>query len=189
VWNLHYTAPESLRYDYPIAAVPHDTPRYPLGPRALPGVYTVKLTAGGRTYSQTLTVKEDPRVHVTPLALAAQFAMERQLASGMNRSYDALQQVKKFREDLKQRGGDDALDKQAASLEGGAGGPGAFFGRGGGGDSFMRMNLEFGVLYAQVDGSDAAPTVAQEAAARALEAKLASMLAKWKQLQAKSSPK
>jgi len=188
VWNLHYTAPESLRYDYPIAAVPHDTPRYPLGPRALPGIYTVKLTTGGHTYSQSLTVKEDPRVHATPLALAAQFAMERRLAAGMNHSYDALQQVKKFREDLKQRGGDEALDKQAAALEGG-GGPGGFFGRGGGGDSFMRMSLEFGGLYAQVDGSDAAPTVAQEAAARALEAKLASMLAKWKQLQGKSAAK
>lgn len=189
VWNLHYTAPESLRYDYPIAAVPHDTPRYPLGPRAVPGVYTVKLTADGHTYSQTVTVKEDPRVHVTPLALGAQFAMERRLASGMDRSYDALQQVKKFREDLKRRVGDDALDKQAASLEGGAGGPGAFFGGGGGADSFMRMNLEFAQLYAGVDSADAAPTAAQDAAARALEAKLAAMLAKWKQMQMKPATK
>ncbi|MHB8540788.1 MAG: WD40/YVTN/BNR-like repeat-containing protein [Candidatus Acidiferrales bacterium] len=189
VWNLHYTAPKSLRYDYPIAAVPHDTPRYPLGPRAVPGVYTVKLTADGRTYSQTVTVKEDPRVHVTPLALGAQFAMERRLASGMDRSYNALQQVKKFREDLKQRGGDEALDKQAASLEGGAGGPGGFFGGGGGAESFMRMNFEFGQLYAEVDGADAAPTLAQDATARALEAKLAALLAKWKQMQAKPATK
>ena len=119
VWNLHYTTPETMGHGYPIAAVPHDTPLYPLGPRALPGVYTVKLTANGHTYSQTLTVKEDPRVHATPLALAAQFAMERQLASGMDHSYDALQQVRKFREDLKQSGGDEARDKQAAALEGG----------------------------------------------------------------------
>ena len=189
VWNLHYTAPESLRYDYPIAAVPHDTPRYPLGPRAAPGVYTVKLTADGHTYSQTVTLKEDPRVHVTPLALSAQFAMERRLASGMDRSYNALQKVKKFREDLKQRGGSEALDKQAASLEGGAGGPGGFFGGGGGPESFMRMNFEFGQLYSEVDSADAAPTLAQDAAARALEAKLAALLAKWKQMQAKPAAK
>ena len=66
VWNLHYATPETLGHGYPIAAVPHDTPLYPLGPRALPGVYTVKLTANDHTYSQMLTVKEDPRVHVTP---------------------------------------------------------------------------------------------------------------------------
>ena len=190
VWNLHYTAPESLRHEYPISAVPHDTPRYPLGARALPGVYTVKLAAGGHTYSQTLTVKEDPRVHVTPLALGAQFAMERRLTAAMNRSYNALQQVKKFRADLKQRGGNAALDKQAASLEGGVGGPGAFFSGGGGGaESFARMNLEFAELYGQVDSADAAPTLAQDAAARALEAKLASLLAKWKQMQAKPAAK
>jgi len=189
VWNLHYTAPKSLRYDYPIAAVPHDTPRYPLGPRAVPGIYTVKLTADGHAYSQTVTVKEDPRVHAAPLALGAQFAMERRLASGMDRSYNALQQVKKFRVDLKQRGGDAALDKQAASFEGGAGGPGGFFGGGGGPESFMRMNSEFGQLYAEVDGADAAPTLAQAAAARSLEAKLAALLAKWKQMQAKPASK
>ncbi len=188
VWDLHYTTPESLRYGYPIAAVPHHTPRYPRGPRALPGVYTVKLTANGHTYSETLTVKEDPRVHVTPLALAAQFAMEDRLASGMDRSYHALLQVRKFRADLKQRGGDEALDKQAAALEGG-GGPGAFFGRGRSADSFASVNSECAQLYSQIDGSDAAPTAVQEAASRALGAKLASMFAKWKLMQVKSAKK
>ncbi|HEV2615134.1 MAG TPA: hypothetical protein VGU63_00845 [Candidatus Acidoferrales bacterium] len=189
VWDLHYATPEMLRYGYPIAAVPHRTPRYPLGPRALPGEYTVKLTANGQTYSETFTVKEDPRVHVTPVALAAQFAMEDRLASAMDSSYHALLQIRKFRADLKRRGGDEALDKQAAAFEGGAGGPGGFLGRGGGGDSFARVNGECAQLYSQVDGSDAAPTVAQEAAGRALGAKLESMLAKWKQLQAKSAEK
>jgi hypothetical protein len=32
VWDLHYPAPDSTRHDYPIAAIPHDTPRFPLGP-------------------------------------------------------------------------------------------------------------------------------------------------------------
>src|SRR5262249_8151321 len=38
IWDLHYTPPESLRHEYPIAAVPHRTPRLPRGPRALPGI-------------------------------------------------------------------------------------------------------------------------------------------------------
>ena len=37
VWDLHYPAPVSTRHDYPIAAIPHDTPRFPLGPTVLPG--------------------------------------------------------------------------------------------------------------------------------------------------------
>ncbi len=45
VWHLHYPAPDSPRHEYPIAAIPGDTPRYPLGPTALPGSYTARLTA------------------------------------------------------------------------------------------------------------------------------------------------
>lgn len=195
LWDLHYTAPKSLMHDYPISAVPHDTPEYPLGPRALPGVYTVMLTVGARTYHQTLTVKEDPRVHVAPASLEAQFALEQRLTAGMNHSYDAIQQIKKFRQDLKKRTGESsgiseeqipALDKKAADLAGG-GGPRGFFGAQGGTDTFMRLNLECAQLYAQIDGADAAPTAAQEAAGRDLETKLDGLLAQWKQLQVQSA--
>ena len=49
VWDLHETPPQSSEYGYPISAIPHDTPREPLGPAVLPGRYTVRLTAGGKT--------------------------------------------------------------------------------------------------------------------------------------------
>ncbi|MFN7993688.1 MAG: glycoside hydrolase [Bryobacteraceae bacterium] len=48
VWDLQYAAPESLGHGYPISAVPHDTPRGPQGPHALPGPYSIRLTAGGK---------------------------------------------------------------------------------------------------------------------------------------------
>jgi hypothetical protein len=38
----------------------HDTPAEQ-GEWVAPGVYMVKLTAGGRTYTQKLVVKADPR--------------------------------------------------------------------------------------------------------------------------------
>src|SRR5262249_43100915 len=50
-WDLHYPSPNAPRYDYPISAIPGDTPRGPLGARALPGQYTVKLTANGKSYT------------------------------------------------------------------------------------------------------------------------------------------
>src|SRR5205085_671857 len=61
VWDLHYSAPQSTHRDYPIAAVPYDTPRVPTGPDALPGQYTVRLTASGQTYTAPLTIRMDPR--------------------------------------------------------------------------------------------------------------------------------
>ena len=191
VWDLHYTAPKSLMRDYPISAVPHDTPEYPLGPRAVPGVYTVVLTVAGRTYRQTLTLKGDPRVHVLPAALDAQFAMEQRLTTAMNQSFDAIQQITKFRQDLKRRTGESsgvseeqipALDKKAADLAGGGAGAGGFGARGGA-DSFTSLNLECAQLYAQIDGADAAPTVAQQDAARDLGTKSDTLLTQWKQLQ------
>lgn len=195
IWDLHYTAPKSLMHDYPIAAVPHDTPSYPLGPRAVPGVYNVVLTVGANTYRQTVTVKEDPRVHVTLAALTAQFDAEFALSKAMDRSFDAIQQIGKFREELKSRSGElsgvqgekvPALDKKAADLAGGAG-PRGFFGAQGGPDNFMRLNLECAGLYSQIDGADAAPTEAQTAAAQELEAKVNALLANWKQLQLQSA--
>ena len=186
VWDLHYTPPESLTHDFPISAVPHDTPSYPLGPRVAPGTYTVMLTVGTQTYTQTIEVREDPRVRVTQAALEAQSEMEQRLAASMDKAYDALQEIQKFREGLKQQSGDQAaaLDKQAAELAGAGGGRGGFFGARGGGDSFARLNAEFGQLYTQVDGADAAPTDTQDAAANALEPRLTALLAKWKKLEA-----
>jgi hypothetical protein len=50
---------------------------------ALPGRYTVKLTVNGKTYSQPLTVKMDPRVK-TPLAdLQKQFDLATKICDGI----------------------------------------------------------------------------------------------------------
>ncbi len=62
VWDLHYATPTAPRYEYPISAVPHDTPRTPQGVLALPGTYTVRLTVGGKALTAPLTIKMDPRV-------------------------------------------------------------------------------------------------------------------------------
>jgi hypothetical protein len=53
----------------PIAAVPYDTAPSPTTPWVAPGQYTVKLTANGRTYSQPIAVKQDPRVKTSALAM------------------------------------------------------------------------------------------------------------------------
>ncbi|MGH7693632.1 MAG: WD40/YVTN/BNR-like repeat-containing protein, partial [Gemmatimonadaceae bacterium] len=51
VWDLHYPRPRVFNFSYPIAAVPANTELQPLGPWVLPGRYTLRLTANGRTFT------------------------------------------------------------------------------------------------------------------------------------------
>src|SRR5579884_651072 len=90
VWDLHYPPPASLRRDYPIAAVPHDTPLYPRGPIVLPGRYVVKLTVGGETATRPLTVRMDPRVNASPAALRSQFRLAMGVYRDLNRDGAAI---------------------------------------------------------------------------------------------------
>src|SRR6185503_19649554 len=66
VWNLRYERPETLEYEYSIAAVPGTpTAVLPLGPFVLPGAYRIRLSAGGSTADQSLEVAMDPRVKIS----------------------------------------------------------------------------------------------------------------------------
>ena len=47
------SAPGAVQRDFPISAVPGDTPIEPLGVLAVPGTYVVKLTAGGKTLTRS----------------------------------------------------------------------------------------------------------------------------------------
>lgn len=63
------------------------------GPRVLPGVYTVRLQANGKTASQTVTVRNDPRVHAAPADLQASETLATRL-TGMQCSVEsALRQI------------------------------------------------------------------------------------------------
>src|SRR5439155_13064288 len=97
VWDLHYDSPKSLSHEYPISAILHDTPKYPLGAWALPGNYTAKLTVDGKSYSQPLAVKMDPRIKTSLADLRKQFEMESGSVEGMNESFEALAQVRSVR--------------------------------------------------------------------------------------------
>jgi hypothetical protein len=189
VWDLHYPSPESLRHDYPISAVPHDTPRLPLGPRVLPGQYTVRLTVNGHSYTAPLTVKMDPRVNVSPAELEQQFNLEIRLASLLTESSRAVTQARVLREELQKvlsqvRGSlaesVKALDDKVAAI---LGKPAPFFGSDSTESSLTRLNRQVGALYGEVDRSDAAPTTAQTDAATEIEHDLIAVMKQWGQLQ------
>jgi hypothetical protein len=97
LWDLTYPAPEVLTRDYPISAIYHDTPLYPLGATVLPGQYKVVLTVGGKSYTQTLEVKMDPRVKDSPDDLRKHFELDRKIAEALRLDYAAVQQVRSLR--------------------------------------------------------------------------------------------
>jgi hypothetical protein len=78
-WDLHVEPLKEVEPDYPMTAVFQKTAPQPTGPWVLPGEYSVVLTAGGKTLTQPLTVKMDPRVKVVPGDLAKQFDLSKAL--------------------------------------------------------------------------------------------------------------
>jgi photosystem II stability/assembly factor-like uncharacterized protein len=86
VWDLHYAPPDAVHHYYPISAIYRDTPREPRGPIAVPGLYSVKLAVDGRTFTQPLQLRMDPRVK-TPLAgLRQQFDLAMRVVAMMHES-------------------------------------------------------------------------------------------------------
>jgi hypothetical protein len=78
---------------FPIAATPHDTAPDPKGPWVVPGTYTLKLTANGKSHTQPLVVRMDPRVKSSALALQKQFTLAKQLYDAIAKLQAALSAV------------------------------------------------------------------------------------------------
>jgi photosystem II stability/assembly factor-like uncharacterized protein len=198
VWDMHYPPPDALNREFPISAIVHDTPQLPVGAWAMPGKYTVRLTVDGKTYTQPLTVRMDPRVKTSDTDLRKQFEMEAGVVEGMNETFEALQQVRALRPQVTDRAGKAkgaladslaALDKQAAELEGA--GQTQFFGVPPSGkrpENLSTLNQHFGQLLNVVDSADAAPTTQASAVYLELEDALGNVLAQWKKMRDSDLP-
>jgi hypothetical protein len=159
VWDLRLRPPDALTHTYPISAIYRDTPRYPLGPWVMPGQYTVKLTAGGKAYTQPLTVKMDPRVKTSPAGLQQQFDLSMSVYNRMMEMATALQELRGYRTRLKDSPALADLARRAAALESvesdDSGNPPETFGR-------LRGSLSS--LLSLLQGADEAPTTQAAAA-------------------------
>ncbi|MEP6946374.1 MAG: glycoside hydrolase [Acidobacteriota bacterium] len=119
VWDLMYPNPPSDNYDLPISAVYMDTPWVPQGPAVLPGVYTLDLTVDGKTYSQKLNVRMDPRVTTPAAGLTQQFELSLQAYNGISRARMLADSVRKQIADLeKSQPASPNLAKLKALLDG-----------------------------------------------------------------------
>src|SRR2546423_12186922 len=78
-WDRHVEPLKEVEPSYPMTAVFQKTAPQPTGPWVPPAEYSVALTTGGKTFTQPLTVKMDPRVKVVPTDLAKQFDLSKAL--------------------------------------------------------------------------------------------------------------
>jgi hypothetical protein len=190
VWDLHYPAPDSPRHEYPIAAIPGDTPRHPLGPTALPGSYTARLVANGKSYTASFTIKIDPRVKITPAAIEKKFELEVRLSSLVSQTSQAVMQAGSIHDPLeklaKQATGavHDSVQAFQNKLTEILGAPNAAPDA----VTLPRVNGQLSTLYTQIWHADAAPTTAQSEAVVAAERDTSEVLKKWDALKSSDLP-
>ncbi|HTJ22733.1 MAG TPA: hypothetical protein VL383_10085, partial [Gemmatimonadaceae bacterium] len=182
-WDLRYESPSAFSHQFEINANPGLTPPSPLGPLVLPGTYTLKLTVDGKTYSQTVNVKNDPRSPATLEALRAQHALQMKLVAGIEAAFDGHRLAAALRDAVRSA---DASASLAAHLDTLAGLDGGGRGRGRGGiqgpPSFTALNGALvGQLNAQEQG-DMAPTAASLSAYAAACRDLSKAVATWQRL-------
>jgi hypothetical protein len=198
-WDIRYDDPPAFSHSYAINATPGLTPAGPEGPLALPGVYTVKLTVDGKSFTQTLAVKNDPRSPSSAADLRAQHDLQMKIYDAVKESWDGFAQVTAMRAAVAGvtrsnpsadvASAASALDAKLLALGGVAGGGGR---RGGGGapggpppaPTFVALN---GALVRQLDALDPGDMPPNEPASRAYAsacADLRSVVAKWKAMNA-----
>jgi hypothetical protein len=107
-WDLRQTPTKEVRLrTNPLYG--HDIPLGPDGTRPAaggagsqsllspPGTYTVKLTIGGREFTQPLTVRKDPHSGGTEADIQAQMQVLTEVRTGMNTTVDAINQLEYVR--------------------------------------------------------------------------------------------
>jgi photosystem II stability/assembly factor-like uncharacterized protein len=194
-WDLRYDSPPAFAHSFEINANPGLTPPSPEGALALPGVYTVRLTVEGKGYTQTVTVRNDPRSPATPAALAAEHALQMKLHAGIRAAWDAYRHVAALRDTLAARIAANPpadvvaalkdLDARLDTLGGNpAGGRGRGFGRGGPQPPLNFVDIN-GTLVRQLnmlDLADMAPTEAMTRAYGAACVQLRTAVTGWQAL-------
>jgi photosystem II stability/assembly factor-like uncharacterized protein len=99
----------------PISKARLDSGKAKEGPLALPGSYTVRLTAGGQALSAPLEVKPDPRLSLSPADLLAQMDFVLGLREDLSRLTRTVEQIRSVREQVQSR--DALLKDNAAAAE------------------------------------------------------------------------
>ncbi len=181
-------------------AVPHRTYTSVNAPWAPPGSYTVRLTANGKSYTQPIAVRLDPRVKTPAIGLTQLASLTRELYDGATAAHDEYVRARALAADLDKVQGVDVsgfkaqLDSIAPpAAGGGGGGRGGRGGRGGGGGGRGGDGAAAGPTLEAASGAmmtaamamqnaDVTPTADQVANAGKARAESTVAMAKWTKL-------
>jgi photosystem II stability/assembly factor-like uncharacterized protein len=181
-WDMHYTPLPGGggRGGLPIAAVPHDTVPVPNSIWAAPGQYKVRLTVDGKSYTQPLTLKIDPRVKTPLPGLQQQFTLSKALYDEIIAAQKAMAQIRGI---LAQPAAADYAQKlndlQGAAFGGGRGGGGGRGAAAAGPDTLNSVSGSLGTLMQALQGSDTTPTAQLAAAVADRRAAMTKLMARW----------
>jgi photosystem II stability/assembly factor-like uncharacterized protein len=166
VWDLRVNDPAQI----PGAFYSGSAPRGPLVP---PGRYQVRLSVGGQTLTQPLTVIADPRLRDADAAIQAKTELAIATEKDIDRLHRAVNAVRKAKADP-----DHTRQAQLASIE----------------ESLMQVNMkgseanlafpgmlneQFAAFATSLEDADTAPTTQQKAMYQTLHGQLEAVLAKW----------
>jgi hypothetical protein len=188
IWDLHYQ-PLNVPVSYPISAVTGNTAPSPTSPWVMPGVYTVRLVANGKTYTQSLMVRMDPRVTTAKIDLQRQNDLALRAYRGWDSALTAYNGVQALRAEFAKKltGGDSSLrslDGRLAALEGGGRrGPRGRAGAPSGTASFSQLQGQFAAILSTVEDADLPPTTQAVAGLELTESAAKKTWAEWVEIQ------
>ena len=192
VWDLRYEAPVL------IPGQVFDSADNPKGPLALPGQYQVRLTAEGKTLTEPLTVKLDPRVKATPEALRQEFDLSLKIRDEITRADTTVLEMNSVKSQItalhKRLDGDakykailnaaDALVKKTEPID-----SQLWQGKMKASEEDLNfpdeINDQLKGVAEFMEQSDNAPTAADLAAYDDLSGKVSKLVAQWKEIKAK----
>jgi len=171
------------------------------GPGVLPGKYQIKLTAGGKTYTASAEVQNDPRSRVSLADQEKQHELAMRIRDRVNAGNEAVNQIRSVRgqlDGLKKRLGDssnvkpvleaaDALKKKLDAIEEKIVQPKSKSGE----DPLnypIQVVDQLIALQGTVESSDAAPTANSNVVFDELAPRLETQVAAWKEIQTKGLP-
>jgi photosystem II stability/assembly factor-like uncharacterized protein len=172
MWDMKY-APLNLPPSYPISATYMNTEPDQTSPWVMPGTYTAQLTVDGKVYSQSFTVKMDPRVKTSTPILQQQHDLSVHCYEGRKECMKTLNEIKAYRAKFD---GDQNTPtyKEINSLETTIPGVNK--------PSFTRLNNSFASLFNMLQESDMPPTTQMINAAKELQQQLILLKKKWEEL-------
>ena len=175
LWDMHYT-PLNVPPTYPISAIYQNTVPVQTAPWAMPGLYTIKLSTDGNSYTQQLIVKIDPRVQTSIEALQQQHDLSFTCYQGRISAVKTFAEISELRKQLKNLSVGNAkniqsLDELAASLQGNTG--------------FEIISNSFTGLFYILQDADMAPTTQTILAVSDAQKQLNQLQAKWNTLKNK----